>query len=144
MGSSSRPGDDLGVDVIVGRLTAPMTSGHTVTIAPTDARVEVRLGDQVLAATERALVLCETGLPNRYYLPKDDVRMDLLRPTTFETTCPFKGIASYWSADVDAMVHDGIVWGYEHPIEAAAQIAGYVSFYPTRTDITVDGSPVVA
>ena len=121
-----------------------MTSGHTVTIAPTDARVEVRLGDQVLAATERALVLCETGLPNRYYLPKDDVRMDLLRPTTFETTCPFKGIASYWSADVDAMVHDGIVWGYEHPIEAAAQIAGYVSFYPTRTDITVDGSPVVA
>src|SRR6478735_3829564 len=108
MGSSSRPGDDLGVDVIVGRLTAPMTSGHTVTIAPTDARV------------------------------------DLLRPTTFETTCPFKGIASYWSADVDGMVHDGIVWGYEHPIEAAAQIAGYVSFYPTRTDITVDGSPVVA
>ena len=125
-------------------LDTSMSSGHTVTTAPANAHVEVRLGGELLASSDRAVRLEETGLPPRYYLPKDDVRMDLLRPTTFETTCPFKGIASYWSADVDGMVHDGIVWGYEHPIEAAAQIAGYVSFYPTRTDITVDGSPVVA
>jgi uncharacterized protein (DUF427 family) len=121
-----------------------MSSGHTVTTSPADAHVEVRLGGELLATTDRALVLHETGLPDRYYLPKDDVRMDLLKPTTFETTCPFKGVASYWSAEVGGEVHDGIVWGYETPIDAVGEIAGYVSFYPTRTEISVDGALVTA
>ena len=121
-----------------------MSAGHTVTITPTNAHVEVRLDGEVLATTDRALRLDETGLPARYYLPKDDVRMDLLRPTSFQTTCPFKGDASYWSADVGGTVHDGIVWAYETPIEAAADIAGFLSFYPTRTEITVDGEVLAA
>ncbi len=116
-----------------------MSAGHTVTITPTDLLVEVRLGTEVLAKSSRALRLEETGLPPRFYLPKDDVRMDLLRPTTFETTCPFKGGASYWSATVDGDTHDGIVWAYETPIEAAADIAGYLSFYPHRAEVSVDG-----
>jgi uncharacterized protein (DUF427 family) len=116
-----------------------MSAGHTVTITPTDAHVEVRLGRKVLANSARALRLEETGLPARYYLPKDDVRMDLLRPTTFHTTCPFKGAASYWSVTMDGETHDGIAWAYETPIEAATDIAGYLSFYPDRTEITVDG-----
>ena len=116
-----------------------MSSGHTVTIGPTDVHVEVRLDGELLATSDRALRLAETGLPDRYYLPPDDVRMDLLRPTTFHTTCPFKGEASYWSADIGGATHDGIVWAYEAPIDAAAAIAGYLSFYPTRTEITVDG-----
>lgn len=121
-----------------------MTAGHTVTITPSDAHVEVRLDGEVLATTDRALRLAETGLPDRWYLPPDDVRTDLLRTTTFETTCPFKGQASYWSVDLGGAAHDGIVWGYEAPIEAAADIAGYFSFYPTRTEITVDGQAVTA
>ncbi len=90
-----------------------MTSGHTITIAPAGAHVEVRLSGRLLAATDRAMKLDETGLPTRYYVPRDDVRMDLLRPTTFHTACPFKGQASYWSADIDGENHDGIVWSYE-------------------------------
>jgi len=116
-----------------------MSAGHTVTITSTDLLVEVRLGSEVLATSSRALRLEETGLPPRFYIPKDDVRMDLLRPTTFETTCPFKGVASYWSVTVDGETHDGIVWGYEEPIEAAADIAGHVSFYPHRAQVSVDG-----
>jgi uncharacterized protein (DUF427 family) len=121
------------------RLNGGMTAGHTVTITPTDSLVEVHLGTTVLAKSNRALRVEETGLPARFYLPKDDVRMDLLRPTTFETACPFKGIASYWSATVDGETHDGLVWGYETPIDAAADIAGYVSFYPHRAAVLVDG-----
>lgn len=121
-----------------------MSAGHTVTITPTDAHVEVRLGTELLAACDRALRLDETGLPARYYLPKDDVRMELLQPTTFQTTCPFKGVASYWSATVHGETHDGVVWAYETPIEAAADIAGHLSFYPDRTEITVDGQPLAA
>src|SRR3954447_13751164 len=121
-----------------------MSAGHTVTITPTDAHVEVRLGGELLASTDRALRLDETGLPARYYLPKDDVQMDRLQPTSFHTTCPFKGEASYWSVTVGDEIHDGVVWGYEAPIEAADAIAGYLSFYPERTTITVDGEQLAA
>ena len=75
-----------------------MTQGHTISIQPSDAHVEVVLDGELLASTDRALRLEETGLPPRYYIPKDDVRMDLLEATSFHTTCPFKGEASYWSA----------------------------------------------
>ena len=101
--------------------------------------MEVRLDGRTLAATDRAVRLDETGLPPRYYLPRADVRMDLLKPTSFHTTCPFKGEASYWSVELDGRTHDGIVWAYETPKPAAAQVAGMLSFYPDRTDITVDG-----
>jgi uncharacterized protein (DUF427 family) len=119
-----------------------MTSGHTVTISPSDAHVEVRLDGELLASTDHALRLDETGIPPRYYLPPADVRMDLLRPTSFQTTCPFKGEASYWTAEVNGTSHDGVVWAYQTPIDAAREIAGLLSFYPNRTEITVDGQPV--
>lgn len=119
-----------------------MSQGHTVTITKSDARVEVRLEGELLAATDHPLRLDETGLPARYYLPREDVRMDLLRPTTFQTHCPFKGDASYWSADIGGQTHDGIVWSYDAPIPEAADIAGFLSFYPTRVDVTVDGEPL--
>jgi uncharacterized protein (DUF427 family) len=121
-----------------------MNAGHLVTVTPSDARVEVHLDGQLLAATERALRLEETGLPVRYYLPKEDVRMDLLRPTSFHTTCPFKGEASYWSADLGGRTHDGVVWAYESPIPAVAELAGHVSFYPDRAEVTVDGRVLTA
>ena len=116
-----------------------MTPGHTITIAPTTARVEVRLGARVLATTDRAMKLDETGLPSRYYLPPDDVQMDLLRRTTFRTNCPFKGEASYWSVDIDGEIHDGIVWSYEVPTAQATEVRGMLSFYPDRTQVTVEG-----
>jgi uncharacterized protein (DUF427 family) len=121
-----------------------MSQGHTITITPSDAHVEVRLDGELLASTDRPLRLDETGLPARYYLPREDVRMDLLRPTTFHTTCPFKGEASYWSADIGGKAHDGIVWAYETPIPAATDITGFLSFYPDRTEVTVDGEVLKA
>lgn len=91
-----------------------MSASQTVTTTPSDAHVEVRLAGQVLA-TDRALRLTETGLPDRWYLPQEGVRMDLLRTTTFETTCPFKGQASYWSVDLGGTTYDGIVWVTRRP-----------------------------
>ena len=119
-----------------------MAHGHTVTITPSDAHVEVRVAGQLLAATDRALALDETGLPRRYYLPTADVRMDLLRRTDFHTTCPFKGEASYWSLDLDGATYDGIVWAYETPLDSVPEIAGHVSFYPDRAEVTVDGERI--
>jgi len=114
-----------------------MNPGHTVTITPADVHVEVQVDGTTIAKTDRPLLLEETGLPTRYYLPKDDVRMDLLKATTFSTVCPFKGEASYWSLELNGTTHDGIVWGYETPITGAEAIAGYLCFYPERVELSV-------
>ena len=116
-----------------------MTAGHTVTISPADRRVQVFVAGEEVAASDRALALDETGLPRRWYLPKADVRMDLLRPLNLHTTCPFKGEASYWTLEVGGEVLDGVAWGYEVPIEAAAEIAGHVCFYNDRVDLHIGG-----
>jgi len=133
-----RPTDERNSDV-ARAVELVMTPGHTISIVPTVAHVEVRLGGLLLGSTDRAMKLDETGLPVRYYLPPEDVQMDLLRPTTFHTNCPFKGEASYWSLDFDGETHDGIAWSYETPTAQAAEVRGMLSFYPDRTEVTVDG-----
>ena len=114
-----------------------MPSGHTITINPAGRHIEVSVAGQTLASSDRALRLDETGIPARYYIPREDVRTDLLRPTASRTTCPFKGRASYWSAQVGDRIYEDLVWSYETPIPAAEQIAGFMSFYPDRVELTV-------
>ena len=114
-----------------------MNPGHTVTITPAELHVEVRVDGQKVAETDHPVLLEETGLPTRYYLRREDVRMDLLRPTNFHTECPFKGQASYWTLELEGAVHDGIVWSYETPIPSAEEITGLLSFYNDRVELTV-------
>jgi uncharacterized protein (DUF427 family) len=116
-----------------------MASGHQITITPSRQHLEVTLGGEKLAVSDRPVLLDETGLPTRYYLPPEDVRTELLRPTSHQTTCPFKGQASYWSVVLGDEVHDDIVWSYQQPIPQAAGIAGLMCFYTERVELTVDG-----
>src|ERR1700716_1299160 len=80
------------------RVGTGMASGHTITITPAELHVEVSLGGQKLAESDRPVLLDETGLPTRYYLPREDVRTDLLRRTDTATHCPVQGDASSWAA----------------------------------------------
>lgn len=116
-----------------------MTTGHTITITPAKQHVEVTLNGEKLAESDQAVLLDETGLPTRYYLPREDVRTDLLSPSSSQTTCPFKGQAAYWSAQVGGEVYEDLVWSYETPIPQSEGIAGLMSFYPDRVELTVDG-----
>ena len=116
-----------------------MASGHTITITPAELHVEVTLAGQKLAESDRPVLLDETGLPTRYYLPREDVRTELLRPTDTATHCPFKGDASYWSAQVGGETYQDVVWSYETPIPAAEGITGLMCFYPERVELTVSG-----
>jgi len=116
-----------------------MASGHTITITPAELHVEVTLGGQKLAESDRPILLEETGLPTRYYLPREDVRTDLLRPTDTATHCPYKGDASYWSAQVGGQTYEDVVWSYEAPIPEAEGITGLMCFYPERVELTVSG-----
>jgi len=114
-----------------------MNPGHTVTITPADLHVLVRVDGETVAESDHPVVLEETGMPTRYYLRPADVRMNLFRRTNFETQCPFKGQATYWTLQLGDAVHDGIVWSYENPIPTAAAITGLLCFYNDRVDISV-------
>ncbi|MEU3662914.1 DUF427 domain-containing protein [Streptomyces sp. NPDC032940] len=102
-----------------------MTKGHRITVEPSGLHVRVVRDGQVLAESDEALVLRETGLPDRYYLPPEDVRLDLLTPSATHTHCPFKGDASYWSLP-DA---PDLVWSYPDPKPDVAAIKDHLCFY---------------
>jgi uncharacterized protein (DUF427 family) len=101
-------------------------------------RVRVEIGGETVADTTNASFLYETGLPPRYYMPKTDVRMDLLTETDTTTACPYKGTARYWSVTVGGETHEDVVWGYDSPLPESQEILGLVCFYNEKVDVYVD------
>ena len=78
-------------------------------------------------------MLSETGLPNIYYLPREDVEVPLdASPTT--TVCPDEGAASYWSAGE----HGDAAWSYEDALDHAVPVAGYLCFDPDEFDVALE------
>ncbi len=104
--------------------------------------VRVEIDGVTVADSKAPVILYETHLPTRYYLPKTDVRMDLLRATETHTACPYKGVASYYSVEIDGQTHDDLVWWYPSPLAESAPIAGMVCFYNEKLDIFVDDEPL--
>ena len=110
---------------------------HRIETRPCTGRVRVEHDGVVLAETDHALELHEQGLPVRYYLPREDVRMDLLDPSATRTHCPFKGDASYYSAPG---VKDAF-WVYEEPLAGREDIAGLIAPWPGRVEVEVQAAP---
>ena len=99
----------------------------------------VRAGGQVLADSVRPLLLFETTLPTRYYLPFEDVRTELFEASDATSVCPYKGRARYWSIRVgDTFVKDA-AWSYPDPIPENPKVRDLVAFFQERVDIVVDG-----
>lgn len=112
---------------------------HTrIDILPSSRRVRVEIDGVTVADTTHAAFLFETGLPLRFYIPKPDVRMDLMAPTQSATHCPYKGTARYWSAEVNGRIHEDVLWGYDAPLPESQKIMGLVAFYNERVDVYVD------
>jgi uncharacterized protein (DUF427 family) len=107
-------------------------------ILPSSRRVRVEIDGVTVADTTGSTFLFETNLPTRYYIPKTDVRMDLLAPTDLATHCPYKGEARYWDVAVGEKVYENVVWGYDAPLPESQRILGLVSFYNEKLDIYVD------
>ena len=119
--------------------THPRDPYTRVDILPTSRHVRAELDGVVLADSTNARVLFETGLPPRWYIPKVDLRMDLLVPTEPVTHCPYKGQAQYWAVRVgDRLVQD-LAWSYRTPLPESQKIAGLVAFYNERVDLFIDG-----
>jgi uncharacterized protein (DUF427 family) len=121
------------------RLVAHARDPHKrVDVVPSSRAVRVELGDVLLAESRRPLLLFETTLPVRYYVPLEDVHAELV-PSQTRTVCPYKGVASWWSARVGDQLVDDIAWSYPSPVPENPRIAGLICFRNERVDLTVDG-----
>jgi len=95
---------------------------------PTTRRVTVAHQGKTLADTTDAILLFETGLPTRPYVPIGDVDMRYLEPSDLRTMCPYKGEAQYYHIRLGATVLENAVWYYPDPVHESARIRGMLSF----------------
>lgn len=113
-------------------------------VLPSDRHVVVSSGGTLLADTSRAVAIYESLLPVRWYIPQNDVHLDLLTASGATSTCAYKGHAAYYSL-VDAASADDpvdIAWIYPDPLPEAELVRDHVCFYAERTDLTLDGEDV--
>ena len=110
---------------------------------PSKRHVKVVIDGQTIADSRRPTLVFETNHPVRYYIPQDDVRMDVLVPSTTDSRCPYKGLATYWSVKLGSETFPDLVWCYKNPIAEIPKIKELVCFWHERgCDIYVDGELV--
>lgn len=110
-----------------------------IDILPSTRTIRIALEGVALAATSSPLLLLETTLRTRYYLPPTSVKWEHLRPSETVTLCPYKGRAEYYHVEVNGRVYQDLVWYYRYPTSESALVAGYLCFYNERVDVWVDG-----
>jgi uncharacterized protein (DUF427 family) len=109
-------------------------------LEPSTRRIHVKLGDAVVADSTRAYRVLETSHAPVYYLPVEDVARGTLAPSAGRgSSCEWKGAASYFDVVAGGRRLVRAAWTYPTPASAFAPIAGYVAFYPTELDCSVDG-----
>lgn len=121
-------GEEIGVH--------PRDPYHRIDVIESDSHVRVSLGGQVLASSRRPLALFETGLPTRWYLPREDVVAELQDSETV-THCPYKGEAHYFSVAMPG--GEDLIWHYDAPLPEVGAIAGRLCFWNERVELEVDG-----
>jgi uncharacterized protein (DUF427 family) len=113
-------------------------------------RIEITVGGKVVASSGRPRLVTETGLPERWYVPRIDVDWSQITSSETSSGCQYKGIANWWHVSqegADQLVD--VFWGYERPIPEAGKLAGLVSFYAehaaveTYIDGTLQAKPII-
>ena len=114
-----------------------------VDVLHSSRHVLITIDGQTVAETRRPCLVFETGHPVRYYIPREDVRMEFLERSPTSTRCPYKGIASYCSVRIGDKVFKDTVWSYEETTLECPKIKGLLCFFQERAAvISVDGKPV--
>jgi uncharacterized protein (DUF427 family) len=108
---------------------------HRIDCRRTSRHITVQVGGETVADTRRAVALFETGLPTRWYIPRDDISAELERNDGHRTTCAYKGHATHW----DVGGEQAIAWSYELPLNDAIPVRSMIAFYNERVDIEIDG-----
>lgn len=106
-----------------------------ITIRPAEGTWVVRAGGAVLGESNNALELVEGDYPPVIYFPRGDVAMAFLEPSELSSTCPYKGLATYFSIVTKSTTISDAAWTYETPKEGVAEIAGYLGFYTNKVAV---------
>jgi uncharacterized protein (DUF427 family) len=112
-----------------------MATEHRITLANAEGKVTVKWRGHIIAETSEALELREASYPPVLYVPRGDAKLAYFDRTSRETTCPYKGIANYFSLTSDGARDENAVWTYESPKAGVAAIAGHLAFYPDKVEI---------
>lgn len=107
---------------------------HVLYFEDSPRRVRVVFRGITVADSRRVKLLHESGAPAVYYFPQDDVRNDLLRPSSTRRESSWKGTAYYWSIEADGQRTEDAVWSYPDPVEEASWLSGYLAFEWQRVD----------
>ena len=117
----------------------PRDPYHRIDALPSSRHVRIELDGVVLAESDRPVLLFETMIPTtRFYVPRRDVRVPL-RPSATETTCAYKGTASYFGATVAGHDVEDIAWSYEDPLPEGAPVKDFIAFFDEQVDVFIDG-----
>ncbi len=112
-------------------------------LVSSDELVRVWLDEMLIAETRAAKRILETAHAPAYYLPREDVRMDLIAANPRRSWCEFKGQAHYGDVDNGTQQVREACWWYPDPSPGYQPLAGMISFYPQRmTRCEVDGETV--
>ena len=95
----------------------------------------VRAGGAVLGESDAVLELSEGERPDVFYFPREDLAMAFFEPSPTRTSSAKLGEASFYSLRTKSTLIEDAAWSYEAPPEAAARIAGYVSFDPAKVTV---------
>lgn len=106
---------------------------HRIETKRAGVRVQVTFNGELIADSEDAISMEESGYPPVFYLPRKDVKMGRLIRTTHRTHCPFKGDASYFTLS-NGRTSENAVWSYEQPFDEVSAIKERLAFYPDRVD----------
>ena len=117
---------------VLGHLRDPY---HRVDTRRSSRHVVVRHGDRVLAETDAPRAVFETGLPPRWYVPEDDVQVDLVDSDT-TTVCPYKGVAGYRSLPGGP---EDVAFSYPDPLPESQGLEGHWCFLAEGITTEVDG-----
>ena len=117
----------------------PRDPHKRVEALPSSRHVEVAVGGVTVASSSRPVLLFETHLPTRFYVPREDVRLDLLEPTRNTSVCPYNGRTDgYWTWPGPPAIPN-LAWSYSDPAPAVGAVRDLVAFYNELVDLTVDG-----
>ena len=118
----------------------PRDPYQRIDVRQSSQHVRVRVGDVVVAESTRPRLLFETGERAQYYLPEEDLRLDLLPPSSTTSECPYRGVASYRSfVRPSGQQLEDVAWTYADPLTDGLPVAGHWCFIGDGIETEVDG-----
>ncbi len=108
-------------------------------MVPLGRRLRVLFNGVVIADSRDVGLLKEPGHDPVPYFPSADVRMDLLRPGTRTSHCPWKGACRYFTISAGDRIAENAAWAYLEPYPQVPYFRDRIAFYAERMDRWIEG-----